>query len=338
VSRHQTHDLFCRPLATVAAKDAAHGMFIITPGPAYDANDNIVLLTAGNGAMTRLEYGPDDCLRALVAPPDRLDDPPRRTAYPPRGAADPPAEAPADAARADLRYDPDGLLAEVTDRDGLTRSLTRDARGLVREITASRRDGRSAGRSDLAYDPAGNLVAIVLTRPDGPPRTWRFDYDALKRVILIRCPETDGPARWLEYDEIGRVVATGLVTAPAKGSPGRTVLGRTADRRYAYLDSGWLLRVDDMTAGRSTVYDYNQVGQPTRRTVTTADGADCLIRSWEYFWDGKLRSITDETVKGGRTARCYEAQYDYDLRGRIASARATGTAAEVADAIRPRRS
>ena len=79
----QTYDTFGRPLDDAGVpKDQAAGVFITTPAPVYDANDNVTTATAPNGAVTTrgVRRRPTSST-AMLAPKDDADDPERRTTY-----------------------------------------------------------------------------------------------------------------------------------------------------------------------------------------------------------------------------------------------------------------
>ncbi|MFC6016041.1 DUF6531 domain-containing protein [Plantactinospora solaniradicis] len=92
-TRTFTYDILNRPLTTRIPKDAAAGEYIVTPGPKYDANDNMITLTAANRAVTTAAYDENDQLVALTAPRESAGEPAKTST---------------------LRYDPVGnLLAET---------------------------------------------------------------------------------------------------------------------------------------------------------------------------------------------------------------------------------
>lgn len=54
-------------------------MFITTPAPVYDANDNITKVTAPNGAVSTAVYDTTDQVTESTVPGDLATDAPRRT-------------------------------------------------------------------------------------------------------------------------------------------------------------------------------------------------------------------------------------------------------------------
>jgi len=59
------------PAQLAVPKDAAAQQFIVTPGPVYDNNDNVVQVIAANGAQGTATYDPDAGLGTCSRHPRR---------------------------------------------------------------------------------------------------------------------------------------------------------------------------------------------------------------------------------------------------------------------------
>ncbi|MEV6740847.1 hypothetical protein AB0N14_29490 [Streptomyces sp. NPDC051104] len=53
--------------------------------------------------------------------------------------------------------------------------------------------------------------------------------------------------------------------------------------------------------GIVTTYDYNELGQQTKRTLTSAGGSSDRTMSWSYYPDGALRSRSDDGAPAGKS-------------------------------------
>jgi YD repeat-containing protein len=93
-----------------------------------------------------------------------------------------------------FEYDVHGRVIAMTDRDGLTTHIERDARGLARAIV-----GPYGQRSALDYDAHEQLARIR----DPLQRETAFGYDQAGRLTSM-CDARDGLHRY-EYDERGRL-------------------------------------------------------------------------------------------------------------------------------------
>ncbi len=76
-----TYDTFGRPLSTLEPKDAANDVYIFTPGPTYDGNDNVVREESATGAVAEMGHDPADRVAYLLQPRDGGSAPERMTTY-----------------------------------------------------------------------------------------------------------------------------------------------------------------------------------------------------------------------------------------------------------------
>ena len=93
-------------------------------------------------------------------------------------------------------HDGDGLLASVTDRDGLVTSIERDLQGDATAIV-----GPYGERTELAINSDGYLSEVV--RADG--ERVAFEYDGAGG-LLTAMVDARGGARRYQYDEMGRLL------------------------------------------------------------------------------------------------------------------------------------
>ncbi|MFE0100075.1 hypothetical protein [Streptomyces sp. NPDC059009] len=77
----QTYDAFGRPLVSKVPKDQSAGVYITTPAPEYDANDNVTVSTAPNGAVSKATYDKADQVTEATAPKDTATSAERKSVY-----------------------------------------------------------------------------------------------------------------------------------------------------------------------------------------------------------------------------------------------------------------
>src|SRR6266511_8212 len=150
---------------------------------------------------------------------------------------------------------------------------------------------RAGRRSEITLDPRGAVVETRVPRRtvDGTTEyaVTRYEYDQVgnrSKAISPRGVATTD-------DAVGRLAK---VSAPP--SQGQTVRN---DTTYSYFDNGWQKSSTDMW-GISTSYDYDQLGNQTSRTVTSAGGSSSRTMSWSYFPDGALHTRSDDGVPVGK--------------------------------------
>ena len=201
-------------------------------------------------------------------------------------------------------YDKDSLVTATTDQEN-NRSLSAyNARGQLVE-TKTPYTGTSPSityrTTKFDYDQVGNKTKTISPRGVDTANTEDFTnettYDPLNRVLRQIQPYDPNDARynkkvWTEtsYDAAGRV---SKVSAPP--SEGQTVRNDTA---YTYFDNGWTRTSTDPWS-IVTGYDYNEIGNQTARTITSAGGSSSRTMGWDYYPDGKLKTRTDDGVPVG---------------------------------------
>jgi RHS repeat-associated protein len=70
------------------------------------------------------------------------------------------------------------------------------------------------------------------------------------------------------------------------------------DTTYTYYDDGQVHTSTDPWS-IATTYDYNELGQQTARTLTSAGGSSSRTMGWSFYPDGSLASRTDDGVPVG---------------------------------------
>jgi RHS repeat-associated protein len=379
----QAYDTYGRVLAGTVPKDQAKGELVTTPAPVYDANDNVTLAEAPNGAVSTAAYDAGDQVKEATAPKDTSTSSERKSTYTydkvgnllkavePKGTlttadandftttssydeinqmtavvsalgdkisysydnvgnlvkvVDPKKNATADPDDYTSRtvYDLNHRVTSSMDAAGNTTSRTYDKDSLL----VATKDAEN-NETLYAYDERANQIEVKVPHSGTSPityRTTKIEYDQVgnrTKVISPRGVETasaedftsettydqlNRPKRhvqpydpadprynrkvWSEtfYDEVGRVSKTSL--PPSEGQTVRN------DTTYSYFDNGWVKSTTDPW-DIATTYDYNQVGQQTARTLTSAGGSADRTMSWSFYPDGKLKSRADEGVPVG---------------------------------------
>ncbi|MFI6500342.1 DNRLRE domain-containing protein [Nonomuraea typhae] len=371
----QTYDIFKRPLEGRTPKDQAAGVFITTPAPEYDANDNVTTMTAPNHAVSTAVYDKADQLVTSILPKDAADGPERKATFTydlagnlktqtePKGApftttyhydpiyqltdvvnaaqhkitygydnvgntvkvVDPRknatpatddytalytfdrnhrATAVKDAAgnQTSTAYGLDGLVSAQIDAEGNTSLMRYDKRGALVEtkVPHSSADGViDYVVTQFAYDQVGNKTKTVTPRgvettDDPTDFIAETRYDKLNRKVEELSPFDRDDPRYntpdvvkYVYDEVSRLKE--ISAPPSHGQSMRNITAMT------YWDNGWSKTSTDPWDIR-TSYDYNELGQQTNRTLTSAGGSSQRAQDWSYYPDGKLKTHSDNGV------------------------------------------
>ncbi|MCL8015631.1 DNRLRE domain-containing protein [Streptomyces sp. AS02] len=202
-------------------------------------------------------------------------------------------------------YDKDGLVVSTTDAENNTTLVTYDERGSQTEVRVPH-DGTSTityRTTKYEYDQVGNTTNVITPRAVAAGTTTAFtartEYDALNRPVKQFQPYDPSDARYnkadiyreTSYDAVGRVAKTSL--PPSEGETVRN------DTTYSYFDNGWAKSSTDPW-DIVTTYDYNDLGQQLRRTLTSAGGSSDRTMSWSYYSDGSLKTKSDDGVPAGK--------------------------------------
>ncbi|MFI2353009.1 DNRLRE domain-containing protein, partial [Streptomyces sp. NPDC019443] len=202
-------------------------------------------------------------------------------------------------------YDKDSLVVESTDTENNTTFITHDERGKQKEVKVPHTGTApiTYRSTKYEYDQVGNVTKVITPRgvetANADDFAGRTEYDALNRPVKQYQPYDPTDPRYNKpnvysettYDAVGRVAKSSL--PPSEGQTVRN------DTTFAYFDNGWAKSSTDPW-DIVTSYDYNQLGQQTKRTLTSAGGSSDRTMSWSYFPDGKLRSKSDDGVPVGK--------------------------------------
>ncbi|MFD7284479.1 DNRLRE domain-containing protein [Streptomyces sp. NPDC059863] len=382
----QTYDDFGRPLVKKEPKDQGANLFITTPAPVYDANDNITRVTAPNGAVSTSAYDKGDQLIERVLPRDEAGDPERTSTFTydkagnvltetePQGnvttetgdftttnrydeiyqavetvnsqgekatatydnvgnvlkVVDPLKNAGTDpdafttkftydlnhrvvtttdaiGATTTDRFDLDGNTIGTTDAEGNEALAAYDARNALIEAKQPWNKDSSGNplyrTTQYEYDQVGNSTKTVTPRgvettDDTTDFVAETVYDQLNRVKEERSPFDKDDARYrtpdttfYNYDEVGNLFQ--VSTPPSEGQSVRNVT------EYAYYDNGWTKSSKDPW-DITTSYDYNELGQQTKNTLTAAGGSQSRTMTWDFYPSGNERGRSDDGVPVGR--------------------------------------
>jgi len=228
----QAYDVYGRPGQNVTPEDQAGGVYITTPAPVYDGNDNVIQATAPNGALTTYTYDNNDEKTAMFAPKDTSTGPQRETTY---------------------AYDPAGNLSSVTEPDGNQPSppstfTTNYGYDAINELT-SKTDAAS-NVTGYGFDDVGNQTSVT----DPLNHTTLQAYDLDHRPTVTTDPANHTTSR--AYDLDGLVIS-------ATDQNGNTTLN-TLDPRGDLTQ----VQVPHDTSGgttyNTTQYVYDQAGNRTK--------------------------------------------------------------------------
>jgi RHS repeat-associated protein len=198
-------------------------------------------------------------------------------------------------------YDKDSLVVSTTDAENNTTTVTYDERGKQIEVKVPY-EGTTTRSTKYEYDQVGNVAKVISPRAVAAGTTTAFtartEYDELNRPVKQYQPYDPADSRYNDpnvytetvYDKLGRVAKTSL--PPSEGETVRN------DTTYSYFDNGWVESSTDPW-DIVTTYDYNEVGQQTKRTLTSAGGSSNRTMMWSYYLDGSVKSRSDDGVPVG---------------------------------------
>jgi len=203
-------------------------------------------------------------------------------------------------------YDLDGNAVVNHDQDLNRIEITFDERAKPIEITVPHKvDGSTLVRrtTRYEYDEVGNRTRTITPRgvettDDPDDFVTQYVYDQLNRVREEILPfDRDDP----RYDTADRVLSSydavgNLVQTSAPPSGDQSVRNVT---KYTHFDNGWLRSSTDawdIVSG----YEYDQVGNQTKSTLSSAGGSVSRTIDSAFYPDGKLRTKSDDGVPVGR--------------------------------------
>ncbi|MFE4990140.1 DNRLRE domain-containing protein [Streptomyces mirabilis] len=200
-------------------------------------------------------------------------------------------------------YDKDSLVTSATDAENNTTTITYDERGKQTELKVPH-EGTTTQSTKYEYDQVGNTTKVLTPRATAAGSTDAFtvrtSYDELNRPAKQYQPYDPADSRYNDpnvytettYDKVGRPAKTSLPP-----SDGETVRN---DTTYSYFDNGWARSSTDPW-DITTTYDYNELGQQIKRTLTSAGGSSDRTMSWSYYPDSSLKSRSDDGVPVGKS-------------------------------------
>jgi len=216
-------------------------------------------------------------------------------------------------------YDADGQVSKRIDQAGKPTTYTYDAAGRLKTTTVVYNPPGADPReltTTRDYDPAGNLIKVTRPRTishsttttklftrtyyDENNRPYATDsaYDAAGTDPRYQTPVTT----YLRYDALGRMSDQSIPTQgamPAVGAAGKW-------SSFTHFDSGDIATSTDPTR-ILTSYEYNQLGQQTKRILTGADAngptTNTRTMTWAYHPDGSLSARTDASTSATRAVK-----------------------------------
>jgi RHS repeat-associated protein len=297
----QTYDVFGRPLVSTVPKDQDAGVYITTPAPVYDANDNVTQATAPNGAVSTAVYDDADQITAATAPKDTPTSGERKTTY---------------------TYDKVGnLLTTVEPKGNLTTTVgdytTTNAYDSIYQLTSvTNTDG---DKISYSYDDVGNVTKVVDPRKnattDTTDYTTKTGYDFDHRVTSVTDAAGNSTSR--SYDKDGLVVST-------TDADGNTTLishderGKVSQVKVPHSKDG-----AGTITYRTTKFVYDQVGNRTkvitpRGVETTADDKDFVAETVYDDLNRPVQQIQPYDPNDARYNKPVKTITTYDAVGRVA--------------------
>jgi RHS repeat-associated protein len=205
-----------------------------------------------------------------------------------------------------VRYDKDGLTTGVTNADGNESLATYNGRGdLIESKIPYNADTSGAityRTTRYEYDKGGNRTKVitprgVATSDDADDFASTTVYDELNRAKEVWSSYDKDDSRYntpdktiYEYDSVGNMTK---VSSPS--SEGQTVRN---DTTYSYFDNGWQKSSTDPW-GIVNTFGYNDLGQQTKNTLTSAGGSVTRTMTWDFYSSGNQKSRTDDGVPVG---------------------------------------
>ncbi|MFI1714417.1 DNRLRE domain-containing protein [Streptomyces litmocidini] len=295
----QTYDTFGRPLVKSVPKDQNAGVFITTPAPVYDANDNVTRSSAANGAVYTAEYDAGDQVTAMTDPKDTASSDERKTLY---------------------TYDKVGNVTSTTEPKGtLTTANANDFKtsNYYDEIYQLTSVVDAAGdKLSYGYDNVGNVTTVVDPKKnataDPTDFTTKTDYDLNHRPTVVT--DAAGKATRKSYDKDSLVVST---TDPENNT---TLI--TYDERGKKTEAKVPHDGTSTITYRTKKYEYDQVGNTTK--VITPRGVDTAAAddfTSETTYDALNRPAKEYLPYDPADARYNKRVYSetvYDEVGRVA--------------------
>lgn len=192
------------------------------------------------------------------------------------------------------RYNAHGQPEEIVDPNGVTTTLSYDAR--QRLVSRSQSNGGIIATTQYAYDPAGQLISVTL--PDTSSVAYTYDAahrltqitDNLGNRIVYTLDAMGNRTQEDAYDALNNLVQTRSRVFDALNRLWKDIGALNQTTVYEYDANGNLTKVDGPLAAQNdvTVNSYDALN----RLATTTDGLMGITR---YGYDplDQLVSVTD---------------------------------------------
>ncbi|MER6354763.1 DNRLRE domain-containing protein [Streptomyces sp. NPDC001634] len=337
----QNYDVFGRPLDGKTPKDQANGVYITTPAPVYDANDNITQKTAPNGAVSTAVYDANDQATSSTLPQDTSTSPTRTTTYTydavgnqltvttPDGNV---SGAQAGSYTTTTAYDAANEPVTVTNAAGKKTTTSYDDVGNKTQVTdplthttktAYDLDHRPTTVTDAANyttSTAYDLDGAQISTTDQNGNTTLYTNDQDGRVTQVQVPHTSSggtityDTTQYQYDQVGNKTATISPRGVASGIANAytTKTSYDADNRKSAEFGAYNPNDSTYNTAPETDYSYDAAGRLTKVTAPPSGGSTVNSVTTTSFWDnGWTKSSTDPW---GITT-----SYDYNALGKQTS-------------------
>ncbi|MFI1098509.1 DNRLRE domain-containing protein [Streptomyces sp. NPDC020917] len=309
----QTYDVYGRPLVKKIPKDQAGGVYITTPAPVYDANDNVTQAIAPNGAVSTAVYDEADEIKSATAPKDHVGDPDRTTTYTYDAVG-----------QLKTTTEPKGTLT-TTDATDYATTNTYDAIGELTDVVNANGDKLS-----YQYDDVGNATKVIdpikNATADTTDYTSKTDYDLDHRPyqatdaagkvsktgydkdgLQTTATDEENNTTTTSYDERGKAVQ---VQSPYQGAAGAPTY-RTTSLEYDQVGNQTkAISPRANAAGSTTAFvsqtSYDELNRP-KETIQPYDPADPTynkpVSTYTYYDDAGRVSRTSAPPSNGQTVR-----------------------------------
>jgi RHS repeat-associated protein len=306
----QTYDTFGRPLVSKVPKDQSAGVYITTPAPVYDANDNVTTATAPNGAVTTAVFDDADELTSQTTPKDQPTDPDRIATYTYDKVGN---QLTATAPKGNLPGATPGSYTTHYAYDELDRVISStDAAGHI---------------TSTAYDEAGNTIKVVdplknLTS-DTTDYTSTYAYDLNHQPVSVT--DAAGHTKKTGYDK------DGLQTSTTDEDGNQTLYtldaaGQVTEVKAPHDDASGTITYD------TTRYEYDQVGNTTKtyspRAVAAGSTTAFTTQTVYDELNRVKKQLSPYDPNDSRYNTAPETDYTYDADSRLAKVSAPPSAGQ----------
>ncbi len=345
----QGYDVFLRALESKVPKNQAAGVYVTTPAPTYDANDNVTRSTEANGAVTTAVFDAADRTRTTTLPGDSATTPARTVSFTydavgnrlttttPNGNL---AGAAAGSYTTTVAYDVADQPISVTDALGGKTVTTYDDVGNKISVTdpmtnvskiAYDLDHRAIGTTDAqghttstAYDADG----LVLSRTDQNGAVTYYSMDANGQVTQVQVPHAGVfNTTQYKYDQVGNNTSVISPKGVASGVANAFTVSAEYDannRRAKLLGAYDPAAAHDSRYGSDnrpeTDYTYDAAGQVTKVSQLTRQPGvpqKATTTTYGYFDNGWIKNSADPFA--------ITTDYDYNELGLQTSRKVTST-------------